>query len=144
MAGVLHDIGKLMVPLSVLNKSGALEPEEWNLMKTHSEQGAWFLSEIEETSSLPVLVAYEHHLRYDGKPNYPLLRSPRMPNLASRMTAVADAYDAMSTVRPYQQPLLRAAAIEILKKRSGTFFDPLLVGNFLRLIGHDAAAQSRS
>src|SRR5438093_1374042 len=126
MAGLLHDIGKLMVPLSVLNKSGALEPEEWNLMKTHSEQGAWFLSEIEETSSLPVLVAYEHHLRYDGKPNYPLLRSPRMPNLASRMTAVADAYDAMSTVRPYQQPMMRATAIDILKRRSETFYDPLL------------------
>ena len=140
MAALLHDIGKLMVPLSVLNKSGTLEPEEWNLMRSHSEQGAWFLSEIEETSSLPVLVAYEHHLRYDGKPNYPLLRSPRMPNLASRMTAVADAYDAMSTVRPYQQPLMRATAIDILKRRSETFYDPLLTANFIRLVGESDAA----
>jgi len=140
MAGLLHDIGKLMIPLTVLHKTGTLEAGEWEEMKTHVEQGAWLLSEIEGT----VLVAYEHHLRVDLKPNYPQLRRPRMPNLASRMTAVADSYDAMSTVRPYQQPLLRAAAIEILKKRSGTFYDPLLVGNFIRLIGQDAAAQSRS
>jgi HD-GYP domain-containing protein (c-di-GMP phosphodiesterase class II) len=144
MAGLLHDIGKLMIPLTVLNKTGTLEAGEWEEMKTHAEQGAWLLSEIEGTAPLPILVAYEHHLRVDLKPNYPQLRSPRMPNLASRMTAVADSYDAMSTVRPYQQPLMRAAAIEILKKRSGTFFDPLLVGNFIRLIGDDAAAQSRS
>jgi HD-GYP domain-containing protein (c-di-GMP phosphodiesterase class II) len=144
MAGLLHDVGKLMIPLSVLNKSGTLDAGEWEEMKTHAEQGAWLLSEIEGTAPLPILVAFEHHLRYDLKPNYPQTRTPRMPNLASRMTAVADSYDAMSTVRPYQQPFLRAAAIEILKKRSGTFYDPLLVGNFLRLIGQDAAAQSRS
>jgi HD-GYP domain-containing protein (c-di-GMP phosphodiesterase class II) len=144
MAGLLHDVGKLMIPLAVLNKSGTLEAGEWEEMKTHAEQGAWLLSEIEGTAPLPILVAFEHHLRYDLKPNYPQIRTPRMPNLASRMTAVADSYDAMSTVRPYQQPLLRAAAIEILTKRSGTFHDPLLVGNFIRLIGQDAAAQSSS
>ena len=112
MAGLLHDIGKLMIPLTILNKTGTLDAGEWEEMKTHPEQGAWFLSEIEGTAPLPILVAYEHHLRYDLKPNYPQTRKPRMPNLASRMTAVADAYDAMATVRSYQQPLLRAAAIE--------------------------------
>jgi HD-GYP domain-containing protein (c-di-GMP phosphodiesterase class II) len=139
MGGLLHDIGKLMIPLTVLNKPGTLDAGEWEEMKTHVEQGAWYLSEIEGTASLPILVSYEHHLRYDLKPNYPQMRAPRMPNLASRMTSVADSYDAMSTVRPYQQPRLRAAAVEVLKNRSGTFYDPLLVGNFIRLIGQDAA-----
>ena len=87
------------------------------------------------TTPLSISVAYEHHLRYDGKPNYPLLAVPRVPNLATRMTSIADAYDAMSTVRPYQQPRLRAASVEILKSRAETFYDPLLVANFVQLVG---------
>ncbi len=134
MAGLLHDIGKLTVPLAVLNKPGALDGDEWELMKTHAKEGAWHLSSLDGTPALAVIVAYEHHLRYDGKSNYPVLPSPRVPNLASRMTAIADTYDAMMTVRPYQQPLGRAAAIEILRKRADTFYDPLLVANFIRLL----------
>jgi HD-GYP domain-containing protein (c-di-GMP phosphodiesterase class II) len=135
MAALLHDIGKLGVPTSILNKPGKLEGDDWEIMKSHTLQGAWYLSEMEGTLPLAVVVAFEHHLRYDGQPNYPLLRSPRVPNLASRMTSIADTYDAMSTVRPYQQPLARAAAFEILKKRSETFYDPLLAANFIRLVG---------
>lgn len=135
MAALLHDIGKLGVPTSILNKSGKLEGDDWEIMKSHTLQGAWYLSEMEGTLPLAVVVAFEHHLRYDGQPNYPLLRSPRVPNLASRMTSIADTYDAMSTVRPYQQPLARAAAFEILKKRTETFYDPLLAANFIRLVG---------
>lgn len=134
MAGLLHDIGKLTVPVSILNKPGKLEGDEWETMKGHAQQGAWYLGEIEGASPLAVVVAFEHHLRYDGQQNYPVLRSPRVPNLASRMTSIADTYDAMSTVRPYQKPLARAAAFELLKKRSETFYDPLLVANFIRLV----------
>ena len=134
MAGLLHDIGKLMVPVSVLNKPGKLEGEEWSTMQSHAEQGSCYLGEIEGTLPLTAVVAYEHHLRFDGKPAYPILRTPRIPNLATRMTSIADAYDAMSTVRPYQQPLMRASALEILKKRAETFYDPLLVANFTRLV----------
>ncbi len=135
MAALLHDIGKLTIPLHVLNKPGKLEPEEWQIMKSHAQQGAWHLSELDGTPPLSVVVAYEHHLRYDEQPNYPLLRSRRIPNLASRMTAIADTYDAMSTVRPYQEPLGRQAAFDLLRKRSGTFYDPALVPNFIRLVG---------
>jgi HD-GYP domain-containing protein (c-di-GMP phosphodiesterase class II) len=138
MAALLHDIGKLTVPIPVLNKPGKLDGDEWETMKGHAQQGAWYLGEIEGASPLAVVVAFEHHLRYDGQPNYPVLRSPRVPNLASRMTSIADTYDAMSTVRPYQQPLARAAAFEILKKRSETFYDPLLVANFIRLVSESA------
>jgi HD-GYP domain-containing protein (c-di-GMP phosphodiesterase class II) len=134
LAALLHDIGKLMVPVAVLNHPGKLEGEQWSIMQSHAEQGAWYLSEIENSPSMSVLVAYEHHLRYDCKPAYPILRTPRQPSLVSRMTSIADAYDAMSTVRPYQQPLLRSAAIEILKKRADSFYDPLLVANFIQLL----------
>jgi HD-GYP domain-containing protein (c-di-GMP phosphodiesterase class II) len=134
MSGLLHDIGKLMVPLPILNKPGKLEGDEWMLMQGHAEQGSWYLTEMEGGAlPLTVVVAYEHHLRYDGKPSYPILRTPRVPNLASRMVSIADAYDAMSTVRPYQQPLMRASAMEILRKRAETFYDPLLVASFARM-----------
>lgn len=134
MAGLLHDIGKLMVPLTVLNKPGTLEGEEWKVMQSHTEQGAWYLSETEGATPLSIVVAYEHHLRYDGQPNYPAVKPGRIPNLASRMTSIADTYDAMSTVRPYQKPLMRSAAFEILTKRAETFYDPMLVANFIRLV----------
>jgi len=135
MAALLHDIGKLMVPRAVLNKPGRLEGEDWALMKSHVESGAWYLAELDGAAPLSIAVAYEHHLRFDGKPNYPLLPTPRAPNLGSRMTSIADAYDAMSTIRPYQQPQLRATAVETLKNRAGTFYDPLLVANFVQLVG---------
>jgi HD-GYP domain-containing protein (c-di-GMP phosphodiesterase class II) len=134
MAALLHDVGKLMVPLTVLNKAGKLMDEEWELMKSHCEEGAWYLSGTEGVSPLSVVVAYEHHLRFDGEPCYPIPRTRRLPNLATRMTSIADAYDAMSTVRPYQQPRMRASAAEVLSSRAGTFYDPMLVGNFVRVV----------
>jgi HD-GYP domain-containing protein (c-di-GMP phosphodiesterase class II) len=140
LAGLVHDIGKLTVPLGVLNKPGKLEGDQWVVMQGHAEQGSWYLSEQPEAQPLSILVAYEHHLRYDCQPAYPVLRNPRVPNLASRMTSIADAYDAMSTVRPYQKPLLRSAALDILTKRCETFYDPLLVASFTRLIQERTAA----
>jgi HD-GYP domain-containing protein (c-di-GMP phosphodiesterase class II) len=141
MAGLLHDIGKMMVPLEVLNHPGRLEGDVWAKMQSHAEQGAWYLAGMEGAIPLTIAVAWEHHLRVDGKPNYPISKTPRLPNLASRMTSIADTYDAMSTVRPYQQPLMRATALEVLQKRAGTFYDPVLVANFLRLVNemHPAA-----
>jgi HD-GYP domain-containing protein (c-di-GMP phosphodiesterase class II) len=141
MAALLHDIGKLMVPLDVLNKPGKLEGEEWETMKSHTEQGAWYLSETEGATPLSIVVAYEHHLRFDGQANYPIVDKGRIPNLASRMTSIADTYDALSTVRPYQKPHMRAAAFEILRKRADTFYDPMLVANFIRLVGEGGAPE---
>lgn len=133
-AALLHDIGKMMVPLTVLNHPGKLEGEQWMMMQSHAEVGATYLTTSGDGSELAALVAFEHHLRYDMKPAYPILRRPRRPNLVSRMTSIADAYDAMSTVRPYQKPLMRSAALDILMKRADTFYDPLLVANFARII----------
>jgi HD-GYP domain-containing protein (c-di-GMP phosphodiesterase class II) len=140
MAALLHDAGKLGIPLEILNKPGALTDEEWTVMRNHTYEGAWSLAAAEKVPPLSIVVAFEHHLRHDGRANYPVLRTTRSPNLASRMTAVADAYDAMSTIRPYQQPLSRAAACEILRRRAGTFYDPLLVANFLRILGEAPGA----
>ena len=134
MAALLHDIGKLMVPVDVLNRPGKLEGEDWRLMQSHAEQGAWYLSEADGATPLSIVVAYEHHLRYDGKPNYPTTRAGRIPNLATRMTSIADSYDALSTQRPYSKPRARATAVQLLRDRVDTFYDPLLLANFIQLV----------
>jgi HD-GYP domain-containing protein (c-di-GMP phosphodiesterase class II) len=135
VAALLHDVGKLAIPLAVLNKPGKLEGQEWKTMTTHAELGAWQLSGVEDAAPLSILVAYEHHLRFDGGPSYPVLTTPRRPNLASQLTSIADTFDAVSTIRPYKKAFTRPVSLGILRERAGTFHDPFLVGNFHRLLG---------
>ena len=137
VAALLHDIGKLKIPLEVLNKPGKLEGEEWAIMKSHAEVGALHLCGIEGSYPLAVLVAYEHHMRYDGKPNYPVPRVARRPTLASQLTAISDVFDAICTMRPYHKARAQEVALGIIRERVGTFHDPALAGNFARVIGAD-------
>ena len=137
LAAMLHDIGKLHIPLEVLNKPGKLEGSEWQLMMSHAEAGARHLCSLDAAIPLAILVAYEHHMRYDGQPSYPTPRSPRAPNLASQMTAIADVFDAICTTRPYSMAKPKDVAIGILRKRAGTWHDPLLVANMARIVGVD-------
>ena len=134
VAALLHDVGKLRIPLDVLNKAGKLSGEEWATMASHAELGAWELGALATSAPLSILVAFEHHLRYDGAPNYPAVRVARAPTLASQLTAIADVYDAICTVRPYRRALSRAAALDVLRSRAGTFHDPYLVGQFCQLV----------
>jgi hypothetical protein len=134
VAALLHDVGKLRVPLEVLNKAGKLSGDEWQVMASHAELGAWELGSLANSAPLSILVAYEHHLRYDGEPNYPAVRGARTPTLASQLTAIADVYDAICTVRPYRRALSQAAALDVLRSRAGTFHDPYLVGQFCQLV----------
>jgi HD-GYP domain-containing protein (c-di-GMP phosphodiesterase class II) len=135
MAAMLHDLGKLKVPLEVLNKPGKLEGDDWRIMQGHAEIGARSLCGIDGSHPLSIVVAYEHHLRFDGKPAYPLLRTPRRPTLPSQITSIADAFDAICTTRPYQVAQSRPAAVQILRRRAGTFYDPMLVASFARILG---------
>jgi HD-GYP domain-containing protein (c-di-GMP phosphodiesterase class II) len=134
VAALLHDVGKLRIPLEVLNKAGKLSGDEWQVMASHAELGAWELGVLASSAPLPILVAYEHHLRYDGEPNYPAVRVARTPTLASQLTAIADVYDAICTVRPYRRALSQAAALDVLRSRAGTFHDSYLVGQFCQLV----------
>ena len=134
VAALLHDVGKLRVPLAVLNKAGKLSGDEWALMAGHAELGAFELGGLAQSAPLSILVAYEHHLRFDGEPNYPAVGTTRLPTLASQLTAIADVYDAICTVRPYRKALSQAAALDVLRSRAGTFHDPYLVGQFCRLV----------
>jgi HD-GYP domain-containing protein (c-di-GMP phosphodiesterase class II) len=134
VAALLHDVGKLRVPLDVLNKAGKLSGDEWTTMASHAELGAWELGALVNSAPLSILVAFEHHLRYDGEANYPVVRVSRAPTLASQLTAIADVYDAICTVRPYRRALTQAAALDVLRSRAGTFHDPYLVGQFCQLV----------
>jgi len=134
VAALLHDVGKLRIPLDVLNKAGKLSGDEWTTMASHAELGAWELGALATSAPLSILVAFEHHLRYDGAPNYPAVRVSRVPTLASQLTAIADVYDAICTVRPYRRALSQAAALDVLRSRAGTFHDPYLVGQFCQLV----------
>ncbi|MGH7315048.1 MAG: HD-GYP domain-containing protein [Candidatus Rokuibacteriota bacterium] len=135
LAAFLHDIGKLKIPLEVLNKPGKLEGEEWGVMMSHCQEGATHLCGVEGSHPLAILVAYEHHMRYDGQPNYPVPRIGRRPTLASQLTSISDVYDAICTTRPYAKARSREFALSVLTGRAGTFHRPALVANFVRMVG---------
>lgn len=137
LAAFLHDIGKLKIPLEVLNKPGKLEGEEWRIMMSHAQEGATHLCGVEAVHPLAILVAYEHHMRYDGQPNYPVPRVNRRPTLASQLTAISDVYDAICTTRPYAKARSREFALSVLTERVGTFHSPALIANFVRMVRVD-------
>jgi len=139
LAAFLHDIGKLKIPLEVLNKPGKLEGEEWRIMMSHAQEGATHLCGVEAVHPLAILVAYEHHMRYDGQPNYPIPRVNRRPTLASQLTSISDVYDAICTTRPYAKARSREFALNVLTERIGTFHSPALVANFVRMARVDTA-----
>ena len=142
LAAFLHDIGKLKIPLDVLNKPGKLEGDEWRIMMGHAQEGATHLCGVEGSHPLAILVAYEHHMRYDGRPNYPVPRVGRRPTMASQMTSISDVYDAICTTRPYAKARSREFAVSVLTERLGTFHSPALVANFVRMVRPAAAPSS--
>jgi len=134
LAALLHDIGKLSLPKGLLDRDQELADVEWEIVKMHTVLGAAQLCGVTEASPLAVLVAYEHHLRWDGGPSYPVLSSPRRPNLASQLTAIADTYDVMVDSRGFSGGVHGQAATRVWRERSETFLDPFLVGNFVLMV----------
>ena len=124
LAAFLHDIGKLKIPLEVLNKPGKLEGDEWRIMMGHAQEGATHLCGVEGSHPLAILVAYEHHMRYDGQPNYPVPRIGRRPTLASQMTSISDVYDAICTTRPYAKARSREFAVKRAHRARGHLPQP--------------------
>lgn len=128
-AAILHDIGKIGVTDAVLSKPGALTDEEWEEMRKHPELGYRILKDIDFLSDAAEIV-YAHHERYDGS-GYPrCLRGDEIP-LGSRIFAVVDAYDAMTSHRPYRKAMSHHLAVEEVVRNSGTQFDPQVVKAFL-------------
>lgn len=128
---LLHDIGKIGIPLEILNKPGKLTDEEWNIMRTHTEKGY----EIARSNSELIEIAEEirhHHERWDGK-GYPDGLSRESIPILSRVIAVVDAFDAMTNDRSYRAAMPIPRALEELKRCAGTQFDPFIVSEFISI-----------
>jgi len=133
LAALLHDIGKELVPAEILNKPGKLDTGEFAKISTHPVLGATRLRKMPLGSDLPVIVCYEHHIRYD-RSGYPTPRFPGVPHPASMMTQIADVYDALRTDRPHRTSLDRETALGILREGRGTEFNPALLDIFLGMV----------
>ncbi len=129
ICGLLHDIGKVIVKDSLLRKKGRLTVSEYETVKMHPRIGSNITGKISKSFARKIL---SHHERYDGK-GYPEgLKGKNIP-LVSRLIAVADAFDAMTSARPYREKWPVEKAVEEIKRNSGTQFDPVLVENFVEL-----------
>lgn len=132
LAGKLHDIGKITIPLDVLNKPGKLTEDEYMLVKKHSEAGYKIVFNIMSSEDVAEGVLY-HHERFDGK-GYPYgLLGKEIP-LFARIISVCDAFDAMISNRPYSKAMTIEESVEELKVNSGTQFDPEVVNAFIEVL----------
>ena len=130
MAGLLHDVGKIGVPESVLHKTGKLTPEEFDLMKKHPEIGARILADVKQVKALIPGVLH-HHERYDGR-GYPTGLAGGAIPLMGRIICLADCFDAMTSNRTYRKALPLEVALTEIRRCAGTQFDPTLAEAFLR------------
>jgi len=135
IGGLLHDVGKVKVPREVLQYDGMLDEEQWRLIQRHPVDGAGLVAVTTRDPLHPaVSVVLEHHAAFDGS-GYPSLSSGRVPSLPSRIVAVADCFDAITSKRSYRKPEERRQALSILQAGAGRSFDPRVVRTFVRLVG---------
>ncbi|MEW6982811.1 HD-GYP domain-containing protein [Colwelliaceae bacterium 6471] len=131
-ASPMHDIGKIGIPDAILLKPGKLDPQEWEVMKTHALIGGRLLegggSELMEMAQD---IALTHHEKWDGS-GYPNGLSGENIPMSGRIAALADVFDALTSVRPYKKAWTVEASVELIKENSGKHFDPILVEVFLK------------
>jgi diguanylate cyclase (GGDEF)-like protein/putative nucleotidyltransferase with HDIG domain/PAS domain S-box-containing protein len=143
-AALLHDIGKVGVPDAVLLKPGPLTPEEWRLMREHDRMGVEIIQTAFDCPQLSAIIAH-HHARHEWIAEKAYAPDSLIP-LCARLLAIADAYDAMTTHRPYRAASSHESAITELRRCAGTQFDPVLVEHFIKIMSESPApgAQSNS
>ena len=131
-AALLHDIGKIAIPEAILTKPGKLTAEEYKIMQTHVEHSVAMIRHLPSLNYV-IPAAIGHHERWDGK-GYPRGIAGEDIPVSARCLAIADAFDAMTAVRPYKEPLPAEIAIQEIEKQSGLQFDPKIVKIFARLV----------
>lgn len=137
LCALYHDMGKLHIPLDILNRRTGLNDEEWATMGNHTVYAArtlFPLIEADPGTVNRILTALQHHLRYDGS-GYPELRIRKKQSLYARITAIVDTFDAMTTKRLYQRQYLPDEAIAVMQEGAGERYDPLLVKAFINCMG---------
>jgi len=127
---LLHDIGKIGVPDAILRKRGPLTPEEWRIMRMHPVMGRQILRGVRFLKpAIPIV--YSHHERWDGT-GYPEGLVGEAISLSARIFAVADAFDALTSDRPYRRAVPAEVALREIRRCTGTHFDPQVVEAFLQ------------
>ena len=138
LGGLLHDIGKMRIDAGVINKTERLTDQEWAELREHPTEGLLLLFEMGGFADVPyrqMLIAYEHHMKVDVT-GYPSNTRPRRPGLFSRIVAVADGFDAGTSVRSYQyQPWPPDEVLKEMKENPRRGFDPLLVKALITATG---------
>ena len=138
LGALLHDVGKVRMPLDLINKSGPLTAEEFDILKEHPAEGLLTMFDMRGLAELPLramLMAYEHHMKID-QTGYPVSARPRDPSLFGRIVAVADGFDAATTKRSYQaQPWPPDRVLKEMRDNTSRGFDPLLVKAFISMTG---------
>ncbi|MHC0037651.1 HD-GYP domain-containing protein [Pseudoneobacillus sp. C159] len=133
LSGLLHDVGKMVVPLEILNKPGRLTTEEFELIKTHTTEGYELLKKQHEIPLLAAHCAFQHHEKIDGT-GYPRALKGEDIHPFAKMMAIADVFDAVTSSRSYRKAMLPHKGFEILYGGSGTHFEKELVQNFKKSI----------
>jgi putative nucleotidyltransferase with HDIG domain len=133
VAGLLHDLGKVRIPIEILTKAGKLTPDERVLMNRHPVEGARIILESEQDLDLAAVVAYEHHIMLNGL-GYPQVRFRRRCHEASNLVHVCDVYDALRTRRPYRDAWPVEQVLPYIEGRAGLEFDPQYVRAFIAMM----------
>ncbi len=134
LGGLLHDIGKLIIDREIINKPGRLTTAEFEKIKQHPSSGADIAKKMEGVSDEVVDIILAHHLRYDRQ-GYPADARGKRVSILADMAAIADIYDAMTTLRSYQRPMTPRKAIERLRELSGTALHPKLLAHLVDFLG---------
>jgi HD-GYP domain-containing protein (c-di-GMP phosphodiesterase class II) len=142
IAGTLHDVGKIGVPDAILAKQGRLTDVERDIMETHPVLGEVIVRKAPQLGAMLAGVR-SHHERWDGRGYPDRLQGEQIP-LMARIIAIADTYDAITSVRPYREPLSEQEALEEIARHSGRQFDPVLVQHFLVMMTSRVGPSSRS
>jgi HD-GYP domain-containing protein (c-di-GMP phosphodiesterase class II) len=129
---LLHDVGKMAIPLEILDKPGALDEDEWVVVRSHPQAG-YDMLDSPTLSPLARSVVRDHHERFDGS-GYPRGLVGTAIHEVSRIAAIADVYDAVCSERPYRAAEPPSVGVAIITRGSGTAFDPALVDTFRRLV----------
>ncbi len=133
MAGLLHDVGKTSIPESILSKPGKLNEEEWETVRNHPQRGHDILEASEGVTDIALEVCLRHHEKMDGS-GYPGNIKADQLSIFSRMSAVCDVYDAITSQRSYNKPLSASQALGKMQSWSG-HFDPLVLDEFVDSLG---------
>ncbi len=131
-AAPMHDVGKIGIPDSILQKKGKLDVDEFNIVKMHCNIGAKIIGDHEyDLLKVAKIIALEHHEKWDGT-GYPRGIKGEKINIYARITAVADVFDALTSKRPYKEAWTIEAALSSIQKEAGKHFDTKVVDAFLK------------